>query len=269
MRNSAALDEIGPLIGMVHLLPLPGAPRFQQLDEVESRALADASALASGGANAIIVENLGDAPYFPGRVPAITVAAMTRIALRLRDRIDLPLGINVLRNDGESALAVAAASGADFVRINVLVGARVADQGLLQGRAHQVQRLRRQLDAEAISVMADVDVKHSAPLGAMSVEQEVADTLQRAGADAVIVSGHGTGGAIDLDTLRRVRATAGSARVLAGSGVSEETVGALAEWADAFIVGTSLKRNGRLDAPVDAERVRRLADAIAATSARH
>ena len=263
MNAPSNRPSLGKLIGMVHLRPLPGAPGKADLDAVEAAARADALALADGGANALIIENLGDAPYFPDRVPPITIATMTRIARHIAERASLPFGVNVLRNDGAAALAIAAATGAAFIRVNVLTGARVSDQGILQGRAHELLRLRHQLGAEGVRILADVDVKHSAPLGGMPLEQEVADTLHRARADAIIVSGSGTGGSIDADVLRRVRAAAGAATIYAGSGVTPETVPQLSREVDGFIVGTWLKHDGDLGQPVDPARVRRLAEAVA------
>src|SRR5690606_13240725 len=112
----------------------------------------------------LMLENFGDTPFYPRRVAAHTVAAMTAIAVEVRRQVDLPLGINVLRNDGLSALGIAAASGADFIRVNVLSGARVTDQGIVQGIAHDLLRERRWLGAESVKILADVNVKHSAPL---------------------------------------------------------------------------------------------------------
>jgi membrane complex biogenesis BtpA family protein len=262
MPSCTDLLGFGPFVGMVHLRPLPGSPDGGDLAAVEEAALADARALAKGGADALALENFGDAPFFPDGVPAITVASMTRVARRLRDAVDLPLGINVLRNDAIAALSIAVAVEAAFIRVNVLTGARVADQGILQGRAHELLRLRRELGASSIRILADVDVKHSAPLSTMPLEQEVADTLRRGRADAVIVSGTGTGGAIDPESLRRVRRAADGSPVLAGSGVTPDAVASLAEHVDGYIVGTWLKRDGRVDRPVEIDRVRRLAAAI-------
>src|SRR4051795_9681702 len=129
------------VIGMVHLAPLPGSPGYgSDVASVRDAALRDAAALADGGVDGVMIENFGDVPFFPGRVPAYVVAHMTAIAAEVRARVALPLGINVLRNDGLSALAVAHACGAEFIRVNVLCGARVADQGLLQGIAHDLLR---------------------------------------------------------------------------------------------------------------------------------
>ncbi len=249
------------IIGMVHLLPLPGSPLGVSLDLVAERALADAAVLVQGGCHALMMENFGDTPFYPAQVPAHVVAAMTWIAAEIKRRHPLPLGINVLRNDGLGALAVAAATAADFIRVNVLTGARVTDQGLVQGIAHDLQRQRASLGASQIGVLADVDVKHSAALAERPLADEVQDLLLRGMADAVIVSGRGTGARVDLDKLRQVRLAAGAATVLVGSGVTASTLPELMQYADGFIVGSSLKVAGPASGPVDLTKVRELVNA--------
>ena len=256
-----------PVVGMLHLAPLPGSPRCtKDLAAILEAALADADTLAFGGVHGLMLENFGDVPFYPGRVPAYVVAQMTFLARSVKRRFpDLPLGINVLRNDGRSALAVAHACGANFIRVNVLCGARVADQGILRGIAHELMRDRAGLGArDAIKVLADVDVKHSAPLGApRALADEVDDTIARGLADGVIVSGAGTGKGTDPHHVAAVRAAAaGRVAVFAGSGVSPDALGALLPHADGFIVGTSLKRDGRVDNPIDVARVRALVGAV-------
>ena len=155
-----------PVIGMLHLPPLPGSPRYGgDMEAITRHVLADADALASGGVQGLMLENFGDVPFYPGRVPAYVVTHMTAIACQVRRRFALPLGINVLRNDGQSALAVAHASGAQFIRVNVLCSARVADQGVIGAISHDLLRDRAMLGAD-VKILADVDVKHSAPLAA-------------------------------------------------------------------------------------------------------
>jgi len=252
-----------PLVGVVHLRPLAGAPFYGgDPAAVEAAALADAEALAEGGVDALLLENFGDRPFFPDSVPASTVAQMTALALAIRGRVPLPLGINVLRNDAMAALAVAQAAGGAFLRVNVLAGARVTDQGVIEGRAHDLLRLRRTLGAESIRIVADVDVKHSAPLASYPLEEEVRDVLGRGGADAVIVTGPATGQSVRVEDLRRVREAAGRSPVWVGSGVTPGSIGTLAAMADGFIVGTALKRDGRVENPVDPARVRALSEGL-------
>ena len=251
------------VIGMVHLRPLPGSPRYGgDLSAVRDAARRDADALVGGGADGLMIENFGDVPFYPGRVPAYVAAHMAAIAADVRARVDLPLGINVLRNDGLTALAVAHAAGAEFVRVNVLCGARVADQGLLQGIAHDLMRERAMLGAAGVRVLADVDVKHSAPLAARDLADEVEDTTHRGLADGLIVSGAGTGKATALEKVRAVKAAAGATPVFVGSGVTPATVADYAPHADGFIVGTALKPDGDPGRPIEVQRVRALVAAL-------
>jgi len=245
---------------MLHIPPLPGAPRYAgNLEPIRRRVLDDATALVEGGVDGLLLENFGDTPFYPERVPPQAVACMTRLGQEVGQRCDVPLGVNVLRNDGRSALAVAHAIGAAFIRVNVLCGVRLTDQGLIQGIAHQLLRQRVQLGASDIRILADVNVKHSAPLGpARSVRQEVVDLVERGGADAVIVSGEGTGAPADPAELAQVKQAAGETPVLVGSGVTAETIRALLTHADGAIVGTSLKVDDVTVNPVDPKRVQTL-----------
>jgi len=254
--DQTLFDHPQPIIGMLHAPPLPGSPRFWgDAQSVVLRVLDDLAALEQGGVDGLMLENFGDAPFYPGRVPAITLAHLTAIGRAVREKSNLPLGINCLRNDGRSALAIAHAVGARFVRVNVLCGARVTDQGIVQGIAHDLLRERAQLDAGHIQIWADVNVKHSAAVAPIPLEQEVADLVRRGGADALIVSGTGTGTCADIAELRAVREAAGGRPVYVGSGVDASNIADYAPHADGFIVGSSLKRDDDVHADVDATRV--------------
>jgi len=249
-----------PIFGMIHLRPLPGAPLFAgSLDAVIEAALADARALAAGDCDGMVFENFGDRPFFKDGVPPETVAAMTRLIADVTREVALPFGVNVLRNDASSALAIAAATGAAFIRVNVHTGAMLTDQGIIEGRAAETLRLRARL-APHVLVFADHRVKHAAPLAEVDEEQAAKDLRQRGLADAVIVSGRETGAAPDAARFARVRAAV-DGPLLVGSGLSEANAGTFAD-ADGAIAGTSIKRDGRVDAPVDAARVARLVAAF-------
>src|SRR5216683_844520 len=159
--------------------------------------------------------------------------------------------------DDARALAVAAATGARFVRVNVHVGAVAADQGIIESDAHDTLRYRRLLGV-AVAILADVQAKHGLPLAPMPIEQEARDCYARGLADALVVSGVATGEPTPMADLKRVRGAVPEAPLLVGSGASPETVAELLSVADAVIVGTSIKRDGQLSNPVDVERVRRL-----------
>ena len=230
-------------IGMIHLAPLPGSPRWGgDMGRVVEAAVRDAVALADAGFGAVMVENYHDVPFHPDRVPAETVAALT-VAVQAvrRARPDLALGVNVLRNDVVSALGIAAATGAAFVRVNVHVGAQATDQGPITGTAWKTLRKRRELDAD-VGIMADVRVKHARPLVERPLEEEARDLRLRGLADAVIVTGAATGSAADPGEVRVVREALPDCPVIVGSGVAEDTVGDLLAVADGCIVGSSLQR---------------------------
>ncbi len=254
-----------PLVGMLHVPPLPGSPRStKRLAEIREFVLGDADALAAGGAHGMLLENFGDVPFAPGRVAAATVAQMTWIAGEVRRQFpDLPLGINVLRNDGQSALAIAAAVGASFIRVNILAGARLTDQGIISGIAYDLLRDRMRLGAQHVRIVADVDVKHSAPLAPRPLAEEAADLVHRALADGLIVTGQATGAPAAIEDLRTVKAAAGGRAVLVGSGVTPETAESIVLEADGIIVGSGLKVDGHVSNPVDPARVRALAARIA------
>jgi len=267
-----------PIIGMVHLPALPGSPGFNDppsgdgrgggdgagadVDAISDAMLADVRALADHGVHGLMIENFGDAPFYPDRVPAETVAHFTALAGEVRNATDLPIGINVLRNDGRSALAIAHAVDAQFIRVNILCGARVTDQGLMQGIAHELMRDRARLGAGDIAVLADVNVKHSAPLASIPLQQEVHDLVQRGRADALIVSGTGTGATTDREELEAVRDAAGDCPVLLGSGVTADNIADYIDLAEGFIVGSSLKFDGIATHRVDVDRVRALISAL-------
>ena len=263
MSLEAILGTAKAVIGMVHLEPLPGSPRWAgSMEDVSRAALADARAWADGGADAILVENFGDVPFSPGRVDAACVASMAAVAAQIQLAVSLLLGINALRSDALSALAVAAAVGARFIRVNVHTGAVVTDQGILTSGAHDTLRYRRLLGAHIggarIALLADVQTKHAAPLASVPIEHEARDCVHRGLADALIVSGEATGLPPKTSDLERVRLAVPEAPLLVGSGASPENVADLLSLADGLIVGTSVKRDGIVTNRVDPDRVRAL-----------
>lgn len=251
------------VIGMLHVPALPGAPlSSQSFDKIKEFVLADVKALSDGGVDCLLMENFGDVPFFPARVPAHVVSLLTALACQVKSVTNLPLGINVLRNDGLSAMAIAAASGSDFIRVNVLTGARVTDQGVVEGIAHELLRYRRELNLSHVKILADVDVKHSVALAPRPVKDEVDDMIKRGLADAVIVSGSGTGKPINHQALGDVASAVGGTPIVLGSGVTSQNIKDFKSLAWGFIVGTSLKKDGLVQNPVDVTRVKELMKAL-------
>ena len=246
-----------PFIGMIHLSPLPGTYAYtgEGLGRITEKARRDLDVLQSGGVDAVIVENFGDAP-FAKYAAKETVAMMTVVVNDIVHAARVPVGVNVLRNDGIAALCIAAATGAEFVRVNVFCGVAFTDQGMVEGNAHELLDLRKRLGYD-VKILADVHVKHAAHLTTI---EEAALDADRNGPDALIVSGIGTGKRTPPENLAKVKQMT-DLPVFVGSGVRIDNLSTY-HAADGFIVGTILKEDGKIDAPIKPEGVRAMADAI-------
>jgi len=195
-----------PIVGVVHLPPLPGSPRWGgSIDELISIAAEDAGRLVDGGLDGVLVENFGDAPFFPGTVPPETLAAMAVVVKEIAGASSVPVGVNILRNDAAGAVAVATAAGAVFARVNVHTGSMFTDQGFIQGEAHRTLRMRSALGTQ-VAILADVLVKHASPPAGATLESAARDTWFRGLADGVILTGTETGSAINVQELERIKA---------------------------------------------------------------
>jgi hypothetical protein len=251
-----------PIIGVVHLMPLPASARWGgNLKAVIDRAEQEATALASGGVDGIIVENFFDAPFTKDAVDPAIVSAMSLVVQRLMNLVTLPIGINVLRNDALSAMAIATCVQAQFIRVNVLTGVMATDQGLIEGQAHQLLRYRRELGSD-VKILADVLVKHARPLGSPNLTTAVQETIDRGLADGVILSGWATGSPPSLEDLELASAAANGTPVFIGSGADWENIPRLIQAADGVIVSSSLKRRGQIEQPIDPIRVSQFVEAM-------
>jgi membrane complex biogenesis BtpA family protein len=267
-------------IGMIHLLPLPGSPGFDEFEGMQAvidRAESELDIYVKAGMDGVIFENFGDAPFYPGRVPPETVASMTRVITSCMTDVDpysenetFSVGINVLRNDAMVALAISRAVGAQFIRVNVHAGASATDQGIINGMAHETLRYRKAIGAENIKLYADVHVKHATSLLDRPIVQECEDLVHRALVDgALIFTGASTGaepGRDLLEQLPSVKKALPNMKLLLGSGVTSENAKRLLDLAgscvDGCIAGTSLKKGGDVHETVDDGRVRELIKAI-------
>jgi hypothetical protein len=210
--------------------------------------------LAAGGVEGLIIENFFDAPFTKQQVDPAVVSAMTLIVDRIKNLVVLPIGLNVLRNDAHSALAIATCVNAQFIRVNVLTGVMATDQGIIEGQAHELLRYRRELGSE-VKILADVLVKHARPLGTPNLTTAVQDTIERGLADGVILSGWATGSPPSFEDLELAVAAAKGTPVFIGSGADLDNIGRLLPAADGVIVASSLKRHGKITEPVDPIRV--------------
>jgi membrane complex biogenesis BtpA family protein len=242
------------LIGVVHLMPLPGSPGWGgSMKEIIDQAVSDARTLEDAGFDGMILENFGDAPFARGFAGRGAVAGMASVGACVADAVELPLGINVLRSDGRSAVAIAAAVGGRFIRVNVHVGAAVTDQGIIEGDAMATMLDVRDM-APGLAVFADVLVKHAVPLGGGTIEQAAADAVRRGGASALIVTGAATGAPASLGELERVKAAVPEAPVFVGSGVTLDTISRILKAADGIIIGSAIMSDGKAAGPIDRER---------------
>lgn len=244
-----------PIIGMLHLKPLPGSPVYdgKGLAKVIDTALEDAKALINGGVNALQVENFNDPSYFPNVAPPETVASLAVVAHEVRRNFpDTPIGICLL-SDPEASIAVAHTVGGQFIRATFFTEASVDVSGLVTRHPHAILRYRKFLDP-SIKILADVHIKHSAPLGQRPIEEAAYDAAYFL-ADAVIVSGKHTGKPTSMDDVKRVKNVLPEFPVYIGSGVNADSVGELFKYADGAVVGTSLKYDGDSTKTVSEERV--------------
>ncbi len=248
-----------PVIAMIHVGALPGTPaNSESVAEIVERARAEARLYADAGVRCLMIENMNDVPYTRGHVGPEIVAAMTLIAEAVKRETELPLGIQILAGADLEALAVAHATGLDFVRVECFAFAHVADEGLMQSNAAKLLRYRRAIGAQEVQVWADIKKKHSAHAITADVTiAAMAEAVEFMGADAVIVTGPSTGRA---PMTREVRETRSAVKlpVFVGSGVTLDNVGEFLGICDGVIVGSALKHSGHWRMGPNPERVKRL-----------
>ncbi|MEX2542063.1 MAG: BtpA/SgcQ family protein [Trueperaceae bacterium] len=262
-RNSLneIFGSVKPLIGNVHCLPLPGAPKYrnEQMHELIERAIADARNYAMGGMDGLLIENHGDIPFVqPHEIGHETVAALTVIAKAVGEETGLPFGISLLANCSIGALAVAKASGARFIRVNQWVNAYVSNEGLIQGESGKALRYRRSIGAENVAIFADVHVKHGAhAIVADRPVSEQASDVEFYEADVAIATGNRTGDAVPDSEIEEIRSGT-RLPIIAGSGVTVANASQVLARTDGAIIGSSLKRDGMWWNEVELSRVKAL-----------
>lgn len=265
------------LVGMVHLGALPGTPRsMRTVRELAEQSAAEARVLIEAGFDAVMVENMHDRPYVhagsvdgsrrhgPEVVAAMTACVQAVVNVAKEAPRDVPIGVQVLSGGAAEALAIALATGARFIRAENFVFAHVADEGLLdRAEAGSLLRYRKAIGAEGVAVFADIKKKHASH--ALTHDVSIAEAAEAAEfflADGVIVTGSATGKPTDAGEVASVR-KATRLPVLVGSGVTPENAGALFQaGADALIVGSFIKEDGRWDRPVDPARAKALVTAV-------
>lgn len=247
-----------PLIGVIHTLPLPGTPLYQNDQLILNHAIEEALIYKNAGIDGLIIENMHDVPYLRRRVGPEITAFMSVIAFEVKNQTQLPCGVQVLAGANESALAVAKAAGLDFIRAEGFVFAHTADEGHMDADAGSLLRYRKQIGAEHIAVFTDIKKKHSSH--AITSDVDLIETAKAAAffrSDGLIITGVATGQPASFEELRAVKQSC-ELPVLVGSGINFENVKAYLEVSDALIIGSWFKKDGHWANALDPERVKEL-----------
>lgn len=260
MKFKNLFDHEFPIIGCIHLPALPGAPNYSgDVNFIYDRAISDSKLLAGQGVHGLIIENFGDAPFLPEQVSPVTIALMAALTKEIVDQVNIPVGVNVLRNDARAAMSIATATGAHFIRVNVHMHVMITDQGIIQGRSYETLRLKSQLKSPVL-IWSDINVKHANPLVVPDLVQWTQDLTYRGMVDAIIVTGSGTGKELDLDELKLVKENT-NLPVLIGSGMTPDNKDRFSQVADGAIVGSYFKREGVAYNEIDVTRIERFMEA--------
>lgn len=245
-----------PVIGVIHLKPLPGAPLYEgaSVEEISEKAVSDAKVMADNGIDGLIIENFGD-KMFQKTVGPETVAAMTYISRDIKNEVNIPIGICALQSDAISSIAIAKAVQGAFVRVPYYTETSVVDTGTMESIAAAALRYRKFINAD-VRIFADVHIKHSYPLMQRPIEYAAEDSYHRGLADAIIITGRKTGGDTNPDDVRRVREALPELPLVVGSGVNEENVEKYISMVDSIIIATGLNYGGEVEAGPDPSRIR-------------
>ncbi len=237
-----------PIIGMIHLPPLPGNPRNSlSPEEIVDKALNDARILVENGIHAIMIENFYDSPYPKYTPREETISLMSIITWEIKKKYNKPIGINILRNCGTSALAIAYITNADFIRVNALSQTMVTDQGIIEPIAYKLSIKQKLLGAE-VKIMADINVKHAKPLVERELSSVIRETIERGHADAIIITGKTTGTPPTPEEVIEAKKYTGQTPMVIGSGITKDNLHKYIPYADAFIIGSYFKnKNGKLE----------------------
>ncbi|SEF06821.1 hypothetical protein SAMN05519104_8268 [Rhizobiales bacterium GAS188] len=246
--------EKKPVIAMVHLGALPGSPLYDAgagLAGLVEAARKDLVALQSAGFDAVMFGNENDRPY-ELKVDGASSAAMAFVIGQLRSEIKAPFGVNLLW-DPMSSIAVAAATGATFVR-EIFTGTYASDMGIWAPDAGAAMRYRDRLGRHDLALLFNISAEFAYSLDQRSLADRARSAVFSSIPDALLVSGAITGEAAAMADLEAVKRALPKTPVLANTGVKHATVADVLEIADGCIVGSALKVDGDTWKPVDPER---------------
>jgi membrane complex biogenesis BtpA family protein len=248
-----------PVIGMIHVEPLPGVPKYSgNVKNIIDKAVNEALLYQSCGIHSLMIENMHDVPYLNKSAGPEITALMSIVLYEIKKAADLPCGIQILAGANKAALAAAHSAGADFIRAEGFVFAHIADEGFFNSDAGELLRYRKQIGAENILIFTDIKKKHSSH--SITGDTGIVETAKAAEfflSDGVIITGSATGTEPSLEEIRLVKQNT-SIPVLAGSGITSENIDIYREYCDSFIIGSYFKKEGKWFNTVDPDRVKKL-----------
>ncbi len=243
------------VIGMVHCLALPGTAGFDgDCSKILKQAVQDALTLEKAGVDAVIVENMGDDP-FSALLDTPQVAALSAATALVKQAVNIPVGVDAAFNDCVASLSIAKINGCDFVRIPVFVDTVEFYDGIIKPCARLCRLTRKNLDAENIMILADVQVKHTNMLLPQVTIEASAKAAAGCGADGIIVTGSAIGMETPIEMIQKVKKVV-NIPVIAGSGVNAKNIDEQLNIADGAIIGSSLKKDGVITNPISYDLVR-------------
>ena len=244
------------IIGMIHLDPMPGTALYKSsFKDILKKALKEAEIYKKCGIDMVAIENMHDTPYLNRTVGPEITAGMAVIGYKIKQKISLPCGIQILAGANKEALACALSADLDFIRAEGFVFSHIADEGLMNSCAGELLRYRKLLEACDIAILTDIKKKHSSH--SITQDTDIAETAKAAEffrADGVIVTGTATGTKADIEELKSVKKSV-NIPVLVGSGVDIKNVDNYLKLADGLIVGSWFKYDGKWENDIDPDRV--------------
>lgn len=251
-----------PVIAMLHLDPLPGDPRYNHTDsmkEVVEKAKKDLHALQNGGVDGVLISNEFSFPY-QRKMSFITPAAMARVIGELMDDIKIPFGVDCI-SDGLATIELAAAVNADFVR-GTFSGVYVGDGGFYNNDFSMILRRKKELHLDNLRMLYFLNPESDMNLDIRRLP-DIAKSLEfKAKPDGYCVSANAAGAEVDSDLIHSIKKVVNHVVVFTNTGVNYDTVIDKLNNSDGAVVGTTFKKDGVFENPVDEDRVRKLMEKV-------
>lgn len=252
------------IIGMVHTLASPSTPNYNNsCIDIIQKAVNEAKVYEESGFDAILIENMHDIPYLNRNVSPEVIAIMSAVSTQIKQHVNIPVGIQVLAGANKAALAIALACNLDFIRAEGFVFGHMADEGWMNSDAGELLRYRKQIGAEHVQVFTDIMKKHSSHQ--VTADLQLNDWIEAASffkSDGIIITGSSTGKEADHAQVEQASKLT-QLPVLIGSGINADNIENYWEFADAFIVGSSIKKDGIWSNDICNKRIKKLTQKIA------